>query len=40
MRRASAYATSQTALEAHTLNLAAEIAGTGGYRERVPTRRR
>jgi NAD(P)-dependent dehydrogenase (short-subunit alcohol dehydrogenase family) len=40
MRRASAYATSQSALEAHTLNLAAEIAGTGGYRERVPTRRR
>ncbi len=29
MRRANAYATTKTALEAHTLNLAAELAGTG-----------
>ena len=29
MLRANAYATSKAALEAHTLNLAAELAGTG-----------
>ncbi|HWE65381.1 MAG TPA: SDR family NAD(P)-dependent oxidoreductase, partial [Acidimicrobiales bacterium] len=29
MLRANAYATTKTALEAHTLNLAAELAGTG-----------
>jgi NAD(P)-dependent dehydrogenase (short-subunit alcohol dehydrogenase family) len=29
MQRANAYATSKAALEAHTLNLAAELAGTG-----------
>jgi 3-oxoacyl-[acyl-carrier protein] reductase len=29
MRRANAYATTKSALEAHTLNLAAELAGTG-----------
>jgi hypothetical protein len=34
------YTTSRTALEALTLNLAAELADTGDHRERVPTRRR
>ena len=36
MLRANAYVTSKAALEAHTLNLAAELAGHRGHGECVP----
>jgi NAD(P)-dependent dehydrogenase (short-subunit alcohol dehydrogenase family) len=40
MIRGNAYATTKAALEAYTVNLAAELAGTGGHDQRLPPRRR
>ena len=39
MVRGNAYATTKAALEAHTVNLAAELAGTRRDRQRLPARR-